>query len=292
MCDKHTAKDAEAWLAKRKTITRRDFGAMAGSAAIALSLPLPANAAEVTSSRVDITTPDGVADCFFAHPSKGKAPGFIIWPDIVGLRPAFEAMGTRLAQSGYAVLVANPYYRMAKAPVAPEGASFRDQATRDIVLPLARSLSMETTERDAAAFAAYLDAQDAVDTQRGMGVSGYCMGGSMAFRTATHLPDRIRAVASFHGGRLVTDKEDSPHKMLSQSKADYLVAIAENDHERAPEAMPTLIEAFAQANLKAEVEVYEDAMHGWCPPDSAVYHEVQAERAWARLLALLESALK
>lgn len=293
MCDELTERDNEAFLARETRegrLTRRDFSVLAGGAALAMALPVPAHAAEVVTSNVMVKTPDGEADCFFARPATGKAPGFIIWPDIVGLRPAFELMGKRLAQSGNAVLVVNPYYRDAKAPVVAEGASFSDPSVREKLMPLARSLSIETTETDTKAFAAFLDAEESVDTDKGMGVSGYCMGGSMAFRSAVTMADRFRAVATFHGGRLVTDTETSPHLLVSKTKADYLVAIASNDDERAPEDKNVLKKAFADAGLKAEVEVYEGALHGWCPPDSRVYNEAQAERAWSRLLVLLAEA--
>lgn len=288
MCDELTEKDNEAFLARVGKLSRRDFGVMAGSAALMAALPLPANAADVVTSHVTVKTPDGEADCFLAHPASGKAPGFIIWPDIIGLRPAFEAMGKRLAQSGHCVLVVNPYYRSAKAPVVAEGASFSDPAVREKVLPMARSLSAKTTATDTRAFAAFLDAHDGVDTDKGMGASGYCMGGAMAFRSAVTLPERFNAIASFHGSRLVSDSKISPHLQAAKTKADYLVAIASNDDERAPGDKDALKTAFAAAGLKAEVEVYEGTLHGWCPPDSRVYNETQAEHAWSRLLALLE----
>lgn len=291
MCDELTENDNEAFLAREAEagrLSRRDFGVMAGGAALMAALPIPANAADVMTSHVTIKTPDGEADCFFAHPASGKVPGFIIWPDIIGLRPAFEAMGKRLAQSGHGVLVVNPYYRSAKAPVVASGASFSDPAVRETLMPLARSLSSETTRTDTKAFAAFLDAQESVDTDKGIGVSGYCMGGSMAFLSGVTMPERFNAVATFHGGRLVTDAETSPHLQVGQTKADYLVAIASNDDERAPGDKDALKAAFGAAGLKAEVEVYEGALHGWCPPDSRVYNEAQAEHAWARLLALLE----
>lgn len=291
MCDELTERDNEAFLAQARRegrLSRRDFAVMAGGTALAMALPAPANAAEVITSSVVVKTPDGEADCFFARPAQGKAPGFLIWPDIMGLRPAFEFMAKRLAQSGFSVLVVNPYYRTTKAPVIAEGESFRDPDVRERILPHARARSTETTQTDTRAFAAFLDSQDSVDTDKGLGVSGYCMGGSMAFLSAVTLPDRFSAVASFHGGGLVRDGEASPHLAVSKTRAKYLVAIASNDDERAPDDKDTLKKAFADAGLTAEVEVYEGALHGWCPPDSPVYNEVQAERAWSRLLALLE----
>ena len=254
-------------------------------------LPPVAAAPAVVGTDVNVKTPDGEADCYFVHPDSGRHAGVIVWPDILGLRPAFRAMGDRLAASGYAVLVANPYYRVARSPVVEEGASFADAATRQKVFPLARSLTPETNVTDAQAFVAFLDAQDAVDTTRKIGTTGYCMGGPMTMRTAAAVPNRIGAGASFHGGGLVTDDDSSPHLLVPTMQASFLFAIAENDDERDPEAKGALRQAFDAAGLAAEIEVYEGAMHGWCPPDSAVYNEAQAERAWGRLLVLFEGAL-
>jgi carboxymethylenebutenolidase len=200
-------------------------------------------------------------------------------------------MGRRLAESGYSVLVVNPFYRGARAPVVPEGASFQDEATRNTVFPLAQQLNAETHFTDARAFIGWLDEQSAVDTSRGIGTTGYCMGGPMTMRTAAARPDRVLAAASFHGGGLVTDADDSPHLLIPQMKASYLFAIAENDDMNQPEAKSVLRRSFASAGLSAEVEVYEGTLHGWCPPDSAVYNEEQAEYAWGRLLALFGDAL-
>ena len=296
MCDENTVEDNDTFLKKASLtpsggLSRRSFGTLTAGAALAMMLPSPANAEDVTGTDVTVATPDGDADCYFVHPATGAHAGVIIWPDILGLRPAFRLMGKRLAESGYAVLVVNPYYRSAVAPVVPEGASFQDAATRDTVMPLARSLSAATNEIDASAFVAFLDGQPAVDTNRGIGTTGYCMGGPMTMRTAAAIPDRIAAGASFHGGRLVTDGADSPHLLVPKMRAAFLFAIAANDDERQPEAKDLLREAYYKAGLPAEIEVYEGAMHGWCPPDSAVYNEAQAEHAWSRLLVLFETAL-
>lgn len=291
MCDENTVRENEDFFKRSTGLSRRQFGVVTAGAALTLALPRPADAQEVTEQDVSVPTPDGTADCYFVHPSSGAHPGVIVWPDILGLRPAFRLMGKRLAESGYAVLVVNPFYRKAKAPILPEGASFQDPATRETVMPLARSLTAETNVTDAHAFAAFLDAQAAVDKNRGIGTTGYCMGGPMTMRTAAAIPERVRAGASFHGGRLVTDGEDSPHLLVPKMKASYLFAIATNDDERQPEAKDVLRASFDAAGLPAEIEVYEGTMHGWCPPDSAVYNEAQAERAWSRLLVLFESAL-
>lgn len=289
MCDETTVEENERYL--RKTLSRREFSRLTAGTAIAMMLPRVANALDVTERDVNVETPDGLADCYFVHPSDGAGPGVIIWPDVVGLRPAFRSMGKRLAQSGYSVLVVNPYYRSAKAPVVAEGASFQDESVRNVLIPLARSLSPETQMTDARAFVDFLDRQSEVDTRRKIGTMGYCMGGPITMRTAAAVPDRIGAGASFHGAALVTDSPDSPHLLVPRMKARFLFAIAENDDQRDPKAKDVLRQAYDEAGLPAEIEVYAGTMHGWCPPDSRVYNEAQAERAWSRLLVLFETAL-
>ncbi len=290
MCDETTERDIDAALGN--AMTRRRFTAVTAAAATAAAImPWARGAAPVTGEDVSVETADGQADCYFTHPAAGGHAGVIVWPDILGLRPAFRVMGDRLASSGYAVLVVNPYYRLTRAPVVPEGASFRDAATREVVMPLYQSLSAEGNVTDAKAFVEFLDAQSAVDTARKIGTTGYCMGGPMTMRTAAAVPGRIGAGASFHGGGLATDDESSPHLLVPKMRASFLFAIAENDDENDPEAKVRLREAFDAADLDAEIEVYAGTLHGWCPPDSAVYNEEQAERAWARLLALFEGAL-
>jgi carboxymethylenebutenolidase len=252
-----------------------------------MMLPRVAHAVTVTESDVNVMTPDGTADCYFVHPVSGTAPGVVIWPDIFGLRPSLRQMGKRLAESGYAVLVVNPFYRMQKAPTASAGGA----TPIPEVLPLMQALNETTHMTDARAFVGWLDQQASVAKDRRIGTQGYCMGGPMAFRTAAAMPDRVGAVASFHGGGLVTDMPNSPHLQASTSKAQFLVAIAANDDMRAPTDKTVLRDTFAGMKLPAEIEVYENAAHGWCPPDSQVYNEPQAERAWTRLLALYEKAL-
>ena len=225
------------------------------------------------------------------HPASGSHPGVLVWPDIFGLRPTFRQMGRRLAESGYSVLVVNPFYRTKKAPTAPEHPDFDDPATRTALMALKDSLTATTAVTDAKAFVPWLDAQASVDKKRKVGTTGYCMGGPLTLRTAAALPDRVGAGASFHGGGLVTDQPDSPHLLVPKIKAHYLIAIAANDDQREPEAKNELRKAFDAAKLPAEIEVYAGAMHGWCPPDSKVYDREQAEKAWSRLLALFKTAL-
>ncbi len=270
----------------RGLVTRRQFGVLLG-AGVAMMLPRVVDAVAVTDGEVTVKTPDGTADCYFVHPSSGTAPGVLMWPDIFGLRPAFRQMGKRLAESGYAVLVVNPFYRVQKAPTAKDGSATPIQE----LMPLAQRLNETTQTTDAKAFIAWLDQQASVAKNRKVGTQGYCMGGPIAFRTAAAVPDRVGAVASFHGGGLVTDAPNSPHLQAAKTKAQFLIEIADNDDSRSPNEKNVLKETFAKANLPAEIEVYTGAAHGWCPPDSRVYNEPQAEKAWSRLLALYGKAL-
>jgi carboxymethylenebutenolidase len=270
----------------RGLVTRRRFGVLIG-AGMTMMLPRVAGAVAVTESEVTITTPDGIADCYFVHPATGTAPGVLIWPDIFGLRPAFRQMGKRLAESGYAVLVVNPFYRVQKAPTAAKGAA----TPIPEVMPLAQALNETTHMTDAKAFIGWLDQQASVAKNKKVGTQGYCMGGPKAFRTAAAVPARVGAAASFHGGGLVTAAPNSPHVQAAGSQAQFLVAIAENDDKRSPGDKTTLADTFAKANRPAEIEVYAGAAHGWCPPDSQVYNEPLAEKAWSRLLAIYSKAL-
>jgi carboxymethylenebutenolidase len=291
MCDQdHYEDDMNEYL-RRASLSRRQLGTLSMGVGLAMLLPRAANAVDVTESDVEVRTPDGVADCYFVRPTTGAHAAVLIWPDILGLRPAFRQMGKRLAESGYSVLVVNPFYRQKRAPVVPEGASFADDSTRNTVMPLAQALNATTHVTDARAFITFLDTQSSVDKNRKIGTMGYCMGGPITLRTAAAVPDRVGAGASFHGGGLVTANPDSPHLLVPTMKAQYLFAIAENDDQREPDSKNVLRETFARAGLPAEVEVYAGAAHGWCPPDSAVYHQAQAERAWSRLLVLFEKAL-
>jgi carboxymethylenebutenolidase len=292
MCDDDLLEDMIEYQLRSAVLTRRQFGALTlGAGVVSLLAPVADAAAEVKEAEVDIKTPDGTADAYFVRPSTGSYPGVLMWPDIFGLRPAFRQMGKKLAESGYSVLVVNPFYRMKRAPTAPEHADFEDPATRTALMALAGSLTAETAVTDAKALVAWLDGQASVDRKRKMGTTGYCMSGPFTMRTAAAFPDRIGAGACFHGGSLVTDKPDSPHLLVAKMKAQYLFAIAENDDQRQPEAKNALRAAFAKAKLPAEIEVYAGTIHGWCPLDSRVYNPDQAEKAWSRMLALFKTAL-
>src|SRR5216684_1723928 len=286
MCDQDHFEDDRQQYEALGLVTRKQFGVMLG-AGMAMMLPQVANAVAVTESDVSVMTPDGAADCYFVHPASGTAPGVLVWPDIFGLRPAFGQVGTRLAESGSSVLVVNPFYRVKKAPTAEAGA----KTPIPQLMPLAQALNETTQMTDAKAFIGWLDRQSSVAKNRKIGTQGYCMGGPIAFRTAAAVSDRVGAVASFHGGGLVTDKPNSPHLQASKTKAQFLIAIAANDDARSPDEKNVMKEKFDKANLPAEIEVYTGAAHGWCPPDTQVYNEPQAEKAWNRLLVLYGKAL-
>jgi carboxymethylenebutenolidase len=217
-----------------KKYTRRDFGTLAASAGLLTALPGVANAVAVAEREVTITTADGTCDAYFVAPTSGPAPGVLVWPDVFGLRPAFRQMGRRLAESGYSVLVVNPFYRQKKAPTAAQGG----QTPIAEVMPLMQALTPAMHLSDGKAFVAWLDAQREVDKARKLGTTGYCMGGPIAVRTATVAPDRVGAVGTFHGAAMVTAAPDSPHRLVAQTKARYLIAVAENDDKKDPEAKP------------------------------------------------------
>lgn len=244
----------------------------------------PTKALPTKRRTVRFATSDGEADGVFVAPDEGKHPGVLMWPDVAGLRPAYEKMATRLAGSGYAVLVVNPYYRNAKSPILESFDQWRTEEGRAKIKPMREALTSAAIARDGAAFIAWLDQQAEVDTTKKIGTQGYCMSGPFTVRVAAAVPARVGAFASFHGGGLVTDAADSPHRLLDKVAAAGLICIASNDHERDLDAKPALEAAAEAASMSAEIDVYP-ANHGWCALDSPVYDEAQAERAWSRLLA-------
>ena len=270
------------------SVTRRSFGFLtvaAAGAATAARAAVP-----VTEKDVEIKTPDGTADAALFYPQgTGSWPAVLMWPDIMSLRPVFREMGKRLAAEGYVVLVPNFYYRGGKASGA--GLNFSTPEGRAAIAPLRAALNEAAIDRDAVAFLGFLDAQPQTNKARKAGVQGYCMGGPFSFRTAAALPDRIGAVASFHGGGLVGAQPTSPHLLIPKTKAEYLVAIAANDDQRSPDDKTTLKAALDAAGRPNKVEVYAGANHGWTVPGSQAYNEPQAEKAWAELLAMYKRAL-
>lgn len=296
MCDEATDRELDAYL-KRKALTRRGFATGATATLATSSLLLQACASPIPGPgslneiEAQIPSPDGTIDAMFLHPIKGTHAAVIMWPDIHGVRPAFFDMARRLAGAGYCVIAANPYYRTHQGRLFVEGQTIRDPGGRELVGPHYQALSPATVITDTNAIVTWLDMQAAVDTRRGIGAIGFCMTGSWTLRAAAAVPSRVKAPASFHGGGLVTDAENSPHLLAGDIQGGVLIAIAENDHERQPQAQGVLIEAFESANVPAEIEVYDDAMHGWVPTDSRAYNPEQSERAWERMLALFEREL-
>jgi carboxymethylenebutenolidase len=282
-----------------KDITRRDFTAILVGAGLATTVQsAEARGPEVVETDVEIKTPDGTCDAAFIHPKSGSYPGVLVWPDAFGLRPSMRAIGRRIAAEGYSVVVPNPFYRVSKAPFT-DASNFNFQNPDDMakLRPLMASVNAPgNAEKDATAYVAFLDAQKQVKTKKKIGAQGYCMGGALVMRTAAALPDRIGAGASFHGGGLVTDKPDSPHLLAPKIKARMYFGIAASDDSRQPDAKDKLKEAFSAAKVSAEIEVYP-AQHGWCVPDmpirdgAPIYNKAEAERAWAKLVALYKAAL-
>ena len=280
-------------------LSRRAFVALSVAGGLAAAARSADAALPIVETDLAIETPDGSCDAAFIHPASGAHPGVLIWPDAFGLRPAMREMGRRLAGEGFAVLVPNPFYRLAKAPLYETAANvdFGDPATRAKLGPLMGSITAPgAAEKDAAVYVAFLDAQRQVDRARRIGTQGYCMGGALALRTAAAVPDRIGAGASFHGGGLVTDRPDSPHLLAPRIRARMYIGVAANDDQRQPEAKDKLRAAFAAGGVPTEIEVYP-ARHGWCVPDmpteagAPIYSAADAERAWGKLLALYRSAL-
>ena len=279
-------------------LTRRDFVTMTMAAGLAAAAGSDVTAQQVVEKNVEIKTPDGTCDAAFIHPASGAHPAVIIWPDAFGLRPSMRDMAKRLAAAGYSVLVPNPFYRVAKSPVFEDASKVDFQKERPKITPLMGSIQADgTVERDAPAFVAWLDMQKEVDRNKKIGTQGYCMGGGLVVRTAAAVPSRIGAGASFHGGGLVTDRPNSPHLLAPKIKARMYFGIATNDDMQQPDAKTKLREAFDAAKVPAEIEVYSMPQHGWCVPDmpaganGPIYNKADAERAWAKLVALYKVAL-
>jgi carboxymethylenebutenolidase len=289
-------------LHEQRAVSRRAFATLSVGAGLAAIAATPANAAAalpLMETDVTVKTPDGMCDAAYIRPTTGAHAAVILWPDAFGLRPSMRGMARRIAADGYSVLVPNPFYRVAKAPVFPEPVrfDFTNPADTAKLGPLTGSIGAPgAAERDAIAFVAFLDAQKEVDTARKIGTQGYCMGGALVVRTAAAVPDRIGAGGSFHGGNLVNDMPTSPHLLAPKIRARMYFGIAANDDMRQPDQKTKLKEAFAAAHVPAEIEVYM-SNHGWCVPDmpaaagKPIYNMAEAERAWGKLTALYKAGL-
>jgi carboxymethylenebutenolidase len=282
-------------------VSRRDFVTLSLAAGLAMAAGAASGAElPIVEANVVVKTPDGMCDAAFIHPTTGAHPGVLIWPDAFGLRPSMRDIAKRIAAEGYSVLVPNPFYRVAKAPVFDDPSTFNFGNPADMakLQPLMGSINAPgAAERDAVAFIAFLDGQRQVDRGKKVGTQGYCMGGPLVVKTAAAVPNRVGAGASFHGGGLVTDQPTSPHLLAPKIKARMYFGVASNDDMRQPDAKDTLKAAFAAAKVPAEIEVYPAALHGWCVPDmplqngSPIYSKPDAERAWTKLVALYKTAL-
>lgn len=290
MCERDELNDGKRSNLFDWTVNRRQFalGAL-GTLSACTSGPMNGASSTLTEERVSVATPDGVMDAFFVRPARGRHPAIVTWPDVAGLREAFQVMARRLAGQGYAVLVVNPYYRAAPAPQFADFSAFRAQGGFEKVGPWRAALTPGAIQRDAIAAIRWLDVRAEVDKSRGVGTHGYCMGGPFTVWTAAAVPGRVRAAASLHGGGLVkSDDPQSPHKLLATTNAGYMFAIAQDDDAKTPEVKTELREAAASARRRAEIEVYA-ANHGWTVVDSPAYNATAAERAWGQMSALFQT---
>jgi carboxymethylenebutenolidase len=238
---------------------------------------------------------EGTAEAYVARPDDQPHPGVLLFIDAFGLRPQIERMADRIALWGYVVLAPNVFYRSGTAAkVAPKG-DLREPGEREAffatVAPRIAEFTGDTMRADIASYVAALRGLDGV-ANGPIGVTGYCMGARFATRAAGAHPDDIAAVGGFHGGRIVTDDEDSPHLALSTARAEFVYGHADQDRSMPAEAIEALSKTFADHGLTAKCEVYEGAPHGYSMADTAMYDEESTERHFASLRTLLDSTLR
>ncbi|MEU5211744.1 dienelactone hydrolase family protein [Streptomyces sp. NPDC020742] len=243
----------------------------------------------VHGTPLDIPTPDGTADAYLAHPDDGAPhPGVLLYMDAFGLRPSLEGMARRLAGHGYTVLVPNVLYRAGRAPVV-EMPDFIDPGQRpdlfERLIPLIMDHTPDRVARDAGAYLDWMAASPLV-ADGPVGTTGYCMGGILGVRSAAAHPDRIAAVASFHAGRLVTEDEDSPHRLAGRITAELYFGHADQDQSMTPDQITALEQALDAAGVTYGSELYEGAAHGYTQIDTAAYNKEADERHWSALLDL------
>ena len=240
---------------------------------------------------LDIRTPDGVADAYLIRPDDGERhPGVLFVMDAFGLRPRIEEMADRIAQHGYAVLAPNVFYRAGRAPVLPFP-DMREEGARGEFFKGVRPLMEQLTpERMAADGAAYLDELAKV-ADGPFAITGYCMGARLGWRVAAAHPDRVAALAGFHGGGLATDDPESPHRSAGALRAELYFGHADQDPSMSAEQIATLDAALDDAGVKHRTEVYSGAAHGYTMSDTPIYDEQAAERHFTALFDLLDRTL-
>jgi carboxymethylenebutenolidase len=292
MCDE--SKLAE-WA--KATISRRQFGALTGAAALAACASGEAESKAqaaipgLKERGVTFATPDGTLDGFFVQPEAGSHAAVILWPDIASIRESKRMIARKLASAGYAVLVVNPYYRDVTGEQFADFATFISGGGFQKVGPWRGKLDAAAIMRDAKAAVDWLDRQEGVDQAKGIGTQGYCMGGPFTVWSAAAVPSRIKAAASFHGGGLVRGTDPmSPHNLLGKVDASLLIAVAQDDDAEAPTDKTTFADAAKAAEVTATVEVYPGD-HGWMVADSPAFNAAAATKGEADLLALYGAAL-
>ncbi|MEV0598636.1 dienelactone hydrolase family protein [Streptomyces sp. NPDC050315] len=256
---------------------------------------MAAETAKTVSKSVTISTPDGACDAFVAHPAGGGShPAVLFYMDAIGLRPRLEEMARELAEHGYYVLLPNLFYRHGKAPVV-ELPDLSRQESREAffaqVMPMVRELTPEIGMRDAGCYLDFLAEQEEVRAGA-VGLTGYCMGGVLSMRTAARYPDRVAAAASFHGGNLVTDASDSPHRLAGDVAAELYFGHASQDDSMNAEHVAELEAALEAAGATYRSEVYPDTIHGFTMSDTAAYSEAGLARHWEALQDLFARTLK
>jgi carboxymethylenebutenolidase len=242
---------------------------------------------------VELKTPDGVANAYLARPDGDPHPGVLLISDAYGLRPAIEDMADRIAADGYVVLAPNVYYRAGTSPVeALLGPSDRPRPADAFraVLPLIQQLTPARMAVDGGAYLGYLES---VAAPGRVAITGYCMGGRLAWRIAAADPDRVAALAAFHTAGLVTEDSDSPHRSAADlGPIEAYFGFADGDSGATPEQIAVLGQALDAAGVSYVAEIYEGARHGYAVPDSPVYDEAAAERQSRELRALLRRTLR
>lgn len=237
-----------------------------------------------------VTTPDGTATVhFFTPDGDGPWPGVVMFVDAGGLRDTFDGMAAKLAESGYAVLLPDVYYREGDWAPFDMKSAFGDKEERTRIMSMIGTLTPDRITRDADAYLDYLAGRPEVAGER-FGVCGYCMGGRISVLLAGRLPERVAAAASFHGGGLVTDTADSPHLLADKMNAVVYVGGAENDASFTEDQAEQLDKALTAAGVNHRIEWYQ-AGHGFAVPDNAPYDEAAAERHWAAMTETFSSAL-